>query len=125
MSYSSFQKLLTMLRPSLSVNCEQSRCRTSGLEPIYAEIVLHVRFLAGGSYLDIMCNAGISQTAFYTCIYKGINAINGCPDLMLQLPRSLDQLRNAADEFASLSLDQVLNGCVIALDGWLCQIKVP
>jgi hypothetical protein len=62
MSYSSFQKLLTMLWPSLSVNCEQSRRRTSGLESIYAEIVLHctLRFLAGGSYLDIMCNAGIS-----------------------------------------------------------------
>jgi hypothetical protein len=44
---------------------------------------------------------------------------------MLQLPRSLEQLRNSASEFASLSLDLVLNGCVMALDGWLYQIKVP
>jgi hypothetical protein len=125
MSYTSFWKLLSMLRPSLFVNSSQSQCRTSGLEPIYAEIILHctLRYLAGGSYLDIMCNAGISQTAFYSCVYRGIDAINGSPELMLQLPRSLAQLSLLASEFASLS-DRVLNGCVMALDGWLCQIKV-
>jgi hypothetical protein len=44
---------------------------------------------------------------------------------MLELPRSLEQLCNSASEFASLRLDRVLNGCVMALDGWLCWIKVP
>jgi hypothetical protein len=80
MSKTSFQKLLTMLRPSLSVNNSQSRCHTSVLEHMYGKIILHctLRYLAGCSYLDIMCNAGISQTAFYTCIYRGIDAINGC-----------------------------------------------
>jgi hypothetical protein len=72
-----------------------------------------------------MCNAGLSRTAFYSSIYKGIDAINRCPDLALKLPRSLEELRNAADEFALLSRDGLLNGCVLALDGWLCRIKVP
>jgi hypothetical protein len=126
MSYCSFQKLLAMLRPSLMVNSWKSRVQTN-TAPIYAEIILHctLRFLVGGSYLDIICNAGLSRTAFYSSIYKGIDAINRCPDLALKLPRSLEELCNAADEFISLSRDQLLNGCVLALDGWLCQIKIP
>jgi hypothetical protein len=72
-----------------------------------------------------MCNAGLSHTAFYSSIYKGIDAINRCPDLALKLPRSLEELRIAADKLALLSRDRHLNGCVLALDGWLCQIKVP
>jgi hypothetical protein len=70
-----------------------------------------------------MCNAGIPQTAFYSCIYRGKDAINGCPELMLQFPWSLGQLCLSASEFASLSLDRVINGFVMALDGWLCQSK--
>ncbi len=36
------------------------------------EIVLHClyRWLAGGSYLDIILSAGISMPSFYTCSYK-------------------------------------------------------
>jgi hypothetical protein len=37
----------------------------------------------------------------------------------------LEELHNAADEFALLSRDLLLNGCVLDLDGWLCRIKVP
>jgi hypothetical protein len=72
-----------------------------------------------------MCNAGLSCTAFYSSIHKGIDAINRCPDLALMLPQSLEELHNAADKFALLSRDRLLNGCVLALDGWLCWIKVP
>ncbi len=99
-----------MLRPSLMVNTWKSRVRTN-TEPIHAEIILHcsLRFLAGGLYLEIMCNAVLSHTAFYSSIYKGIDAINRCPDLALKLPRSLEELHDAADEFASLSRDQLLN----------------
>ncbi len=72
-----------------------------------------------------MCNGGLSHTAFYSSIYKGMDAINRCPDLALKLPRYLEELQNAADEFASVRRDWLLNGCVLALDGWLCWIKVP
>ncbi len=72
-----------------------------------------------------MCNGGLLHTAFYSSIYKGMDAINRCPDLALKLPRSLEELQNAADEFASVRRDWLLNGCVLALDGWLCWIKVP
>jgi hypothetical protein len=72
-----------------------------------------------------MCNAGLSHTAFYSSIYKGIDAVNRCPDLALKLPQLLEDLRNVAGKFASLSRDRLLNGCVFTLDGCLGQIKVP
>jgi hypothetical protein len=104
------------------VNTWKSHVQTN-TKLINAEIILHCTlwFLAGGSYLDIMCNAGLSRTAFYPSIYKGIDAINRCPDLALKLPWSLEELHNAADEFALLNRDQLLNGWVLALDGWLCR----
>ncbi len=68
---------------------------------------------------------GYYLKCFYSSIYKGIDAINRCPDLELKLHRSLEELQNAADESASLRRDCLLNGCFLALDGWLCQIKVP
>jgi hypothetical protein len=82
-----------MLQPSLMVNTWKSHVQTN-TKLIYTEIILHctLQFLAGGSYLDIMCNAVLSHTAFYSSIYKGIDAINRCPDLALKLPQSLEEL---------------------------------
>ena len=41
------------------------------------------------------------------------------------MPTSLSDMHNAANSFRELSLDGQLNGCIGALDGWLCRIKVP
>jgi len=41
------------------------------------------------------------------------------------MPMSLSNMHNAANSFKELSLDGQLNGCIGALDGWLCRIKVP
>ena len=67
--------------------------------------------------MEVMRNAGLSWTAFYSSIHKGIDAINKCPLLVVKLPFSLDEFRCAANEFVSLSRDWLLNGCVVALDG--------
>jgi hypothetical protein len=41
------------------------------------------------------------------------------------MPTSLSDMHNAANSFEELSLDGQLNGCIGALDGWLCRMKVP
>jgi hypothetical protein len=127
MSYEAFMKLLDFLRPVLSINCRKSMNRTSNQTPIGPELILHctLRYLAGASYLDVLAHTGISRTAFYASVYKGIDAICGCDELALKMPMTLSELRVAADEFTNISLDGRLNGCVGALDGWLCRIKVP
>ena len=127
MSYPAFMKLLNLLQNDLAVNPRKSRNRTSNQDPIYAELTLHctLRFLAGASYLDVMMHTGISRTAFYSCVYKGIDAICSCPELELKMPLSLSEMKAAANSFKNISLDGRLNGCIGALDGWLCWIKVP
>ncbi len=127
MSYEAFCILLELLRPALSINATKSMNRTSNQDPIGPELILHctLRFLAGASYLDVMVHTGISKPAFYTCVYKGLDAICGCQDLDLKMPRTLTEFHDAAFAFQQMSLDGRLNGCIGALDGWLCRIKVP
>jgi hypothetical protein len=83
------------------------------------------RYLAGASFLDVIVHTGISRAAFYSCVYRGIDAIFCCQELQLKMPMSLSEMHNAATAFKELSLDGQLNGCIGALDGWLCRIKVP
>jgi hypothetical protein len=84
-----------------------------------------LKYLAGASYLDVIIHTGISWTLFYSCVYKGINAICRCQELQLKMPMSLSDMHYATNSFKELSLDGQLNGCIGALDGWLCRIKVP
>jgi hypothetical protein len=78
MEHSSFMKLCSMLGPSLQVDPVYSRNRT-GKDPIIVEIILHclLRWLAGGSYLDIRLSAGISKPSFYQCVPRGVKAVQG------------------------------------------------
>jgi hypothetical protein len=55
MSYRSFKKLLTMLKPYLQVNEKQGSCHNWGMGYVSPELVLHclLCFLSGGSHHDI------------------------------------------------------------------------
>ena len=125
--FSAFSKLLNLLREVLRVDAKKSRNRTSNQDPIGPEMILHctLHYLSGGSYLDVMIHTGISRAAFYSCVYRGVDAICKCPDLQLKMPTSISEMKVVASGFESLSLDGRLNGSIGALDGWLCPIKVP
>jgi len=127
MSFSAFSKLLNLLWEDLMVDVKKSRSRTSNQDPIGPEMILHctLHYLSGASYLDVMIHTGSSRAAFYSCVYWGIDAICKCPELQLKMPTSFSEKKVVASGFESLSLDGRLNGCIGALDGWLCWIKVP
>ncbi len=74
---------------------------------------------------DIWVCAGMSKGSFYRAIRHGIDAINSFPRLQIKFPVSLHYLTAPANELHSHSSHGILNGCVAALDGWLCQIHVP
>lgn len=123
MSEESFIHLLSKLRPGLHVDEYMSTLRT-GEAPISAEVVLHctLRWLAGGSYLDI-CNIGhIHRASFYRCLYKGIKAILNCRELAIRLPRGRFAIERAAQEFASCSDGNLFDGCVGCIDGMLVEL---
>jgi hypothetical protein len=69
-------KLCSIKSPQIQVNGEMSWCRT-GKDFVTVVIKLHclLRWLAGGSYLDIKLSAGNSKAAFYHYIYKCMDAI--------------------------------------------------
>jgi len=55
-------------------------------------------------------------------VITAIDAINKCPELV---PMENAGLKRLALGFMGKSSFGVIDGCVGALDGWLCWIKVP
>ena len=125
MSYTSFKKLCTLIDPIVNVNADMSRRRTSK-GPIITEIMLHclLRWLAGGSYVDIRLCVGISVASFYVCLDKCMKAILQIEELSYSFPKTED-LHNRSNEFQALSTNGAMKGCVACVDGFLLRIQVP
>jgi DDE superfamily endonuclease len=123
MNYSSFMKLLDILRPALLTNEKMSRVRTP-FGPITPQIALHctLRWLAGGSYLDIRLSAGISVASFFRIIWTCIDAILGADGLSFEFPKNPD---DAAGQFQRISSNEAIKGCVACIDGYLLEIQTP
>ena len=77
MSLQSFNKLLGYIQHELLV--KETRAKVCG-GSILPELCLYctIRWLAGGSYLDITDVCGISQASFYCVIWKTFTAICKC-----------------------------------------------
>ena len=93
MEYRSFMKLCTIISPKILVNYEMAWHRI-GKEGITIEIMLHclLRWLAGGSYIDIRLSAGISPAYFYTSVYKCMDVILGSEELSYKFPSTAKEL---------------------------------
>ena len=126
MEYHSFSRLCDIIRPTVEVDEEMSSLRT-GKGPITVEIMLHclLRWLGGGSYLDIRLSAGISVASFYRCVYKCIDAILASDELSYSFPQGEEEIASAARKFEALSSNGAIKGCVACLDGYLLGIQVP
>jgi hypothetical protein len=126
MSYPSFQKLLNIIRPCLEID-EKKSIASTGQGPITPEIQLHIalRYIAGGSYDEIRLGTQMSVPSFYRIVWKVIDAINSAPELQIKLPTTKDEINFVKESFAQRSTGRVMEGCVGALDGWLCQIQTP
>jgi hypothetical protein len=126
MPLASFNKLLSWIRVDLTVDYAHSVSST-GEQPIEPEIMLHcmLRYLAGGSYLDVRDAAHISVPSFYRVLHVALRAILKCKTLCFQFPATPAVIDASAARFASCSSFGVMNGCVGCLDGMLCRIKTP
>lgn len=124
MPKSSFDKLLSYVGDYLQVNETQANKRGGGIVP---ELCLYctIRWLAGGSYLDICDVAGISKASFYRVIWRTITAIVHCPELQIPWPTSNEQIARAVQGFTSISTECAIQNCVGVVDGYLLRIKVP
>ena len=124
MQKTSFDKLLSYIHEDLVVNELMANNRGG---PIIPELCLYctLRYLAGGSYLDICDIAGISTSSFYRILWKTIAAIIRAPELAIKFPKTSHEVQRAIDGFASISYDKAILNCALVIDGYLLRIKVP
>jgi hypothetical protein len=97
-----FDRLLSFIFPSLELD-ERMAFLQGG--PILPEIWLYctLQWLAGGSYSDIYMYAGISKSSFYHVCWHTIFAIYDCDEFQLSFPQSIEECREAAAGFTSIS----------------------
>lgn len=120
----SFDKLVALLGDALDVDGAAANKRGGAILP---EICLYctLRYLAGGSYLDITDIAGISQSSFYRVVWKTITAIVQCSALRIVFPATDEEVKGAIGGFASVSTEGVIKNCAGVVDGYLLRIRVP
>lgn len=123
MSLESFFKLLGYFRTDL----EGVPGKGGKAGPILPEISLFcaLRWLAGGSYLDIFALTGISVASFYRVCYKVFILIDECPELALKLPTNAEQCVEVSDGFRSISYKEAITNCIGAVDGYLLRTITP
>jgi hypothetical protein len=126
MSPDSFHTLVEMLGNILVINKGKSYARSEA-GPIIPKIRLHslMRYLAGGSYLDICTLVSIPHSTFYYILCKTCNAINDCPELEFKMPATYAELEEASAGFEGISVQGIMRGCIGAIDKWLHPIQVP
>jgi hypothetical protein len=124
MTKESFDKLLSFIYEDLLVKEVMAEMRGGSIIP---EICLYctLRWLAGGSYLDVTDVAGISQPSFYRVVWKTIYAIVKAPELSIKWPKTGQEIRDAISGFTSISDNGVISNCAGVGDGFLLRIRVP
>jgi hypothetical protein len=124
MELDSFNKLLEFIREDLEVNQDMADLRGGAIIP---ELCLFctIRWLAGGSYLDIVDITGISVPSFYRIVWKTCKAILKAPELRMKLPETSEECELAASGFRSISYKEAIPNCVGVLDGYLLKINTP
>jgi DDE superfamily endonuclease len=127
MEKESFYKLKELTGILFNLDEEMSGRRTNWQEPIGIEFILHctLRYLAGSTADDIRIACGISRSSFYRCMHQGISLILACKELEIKFPSSTIEIEQAATGFRAVSRNEIIKGCVGALDGWLCKIETP
>lgn len=124
MEMDSFNKLVILLRDELEVDSSAADKRGGAIIP---EVCIYctLRYLAGGSYLDVSDIAGISQASFYRVVWKTITAIVHCSALRIRFPKTKEEVTAAVAGFASVSTDGAIKNCAGVVDGYLLRIRVP
>lgn len=94
MSVEAFDNLVELLRPMITQ--DQIKARNSCGEPINPELVvaMGLRWLAGGSYHDIMDTFSVSQSSFYRARDIFLDAVIACDALKIRFPETPSELEN-------------------------------
>jgi hypothetical protein len=120
-----FNDILEKIRPAL----ESGSCKSV---PPELKLSMALRWVAGGSYLDVADLHGVNPSTFYgKCLWPTIHAIDEAYELPLlhyleetKQTGSFEAFENLAEEFDKKSNGMVV-GCIGALDGLAVKIEKP
>jgi hypothetical protein len=127
MSKESFLELLDLAREGLE------RDEIQGLRSSYGGVVspelrlsMTLRWLAGGSYVDIAIIHGVAISTFYKVVNSTVESLDNLEPLMLQFPLQDERkLWGIAEGFQKKAGHTIFNGVVGALDGILVECEAP
>lgn len=127
MDRASFGLLLGKVSPFLQDTDEERAIQSSGaVVTKQTKLYATLRWLAGGSYLDICFGWGLAEGSFFNynegIVWPVINALDKC--FLIGLPTDTAELNKMADDFSKFSGGQ-LHGCVTAIDGWVARTRKP
>ena len=126
MSFQAFTVLVDMLYQYVAFDYLKYGY-TCTQQPVHAEITVAIglRWLAGGSYLDlknVYC-CSISTVSKHRLCF--ICAVNLCDLLNIKFPTSAAEICRAQAQFCDINSNNVISGCVGAIDSLLVVIKCP
>jgi hypothetical protein len=125
MGHACFTLLVNKLRDAIAGDPRWAQMGSpNGLIAPEIKVSMALRWLAGGSYLDIYHFHGVSDAAFWKAKDQVIDAINACEDLDIVFPDLDDDsaLGKLASEFREKSEMFSFNHCIGALDGLLVDL---
>ena len=140
MSESHFKRMFRMSKPTFDILVEKlfdllgeepfdelQAARSSGSHTsIRTRLACTLRWLAGGSYIDICFEFGVAPGSFFVdggVLWGTMHCLNDLFDIGLPV-HDEGQLRRMADEFKYWSKNTMTN-CVLAIDGWVCRTRCP
>ena len=124
MSFQAFTALVDMLYQYIAYDYLKYGY-TCTQQSVHVEITVAIglRWLAGGSYLDLKNVYCCSISTVYKHRLCFIHAVNLCDLLELKFPASAAEICRAQGWFCDISSNNVISGCVGAIDGLLVVIK--
>jgi hypothetical protein len=119
-----FQSLCNLVRPRLVRNTEMGRRGSSGgTVSVEAKLSMALRFMAGGSYLDIALYHGVHRSTFFEAVWDVVGAVNEAITLTLPVDDK-EALQVISDGFQK-RMNNPLSGCIGAMDGIAIAITRP
>ena len=126
LDWSAFHDLLKLIRDDIMVQDEkQARYAKWGylVEP-EVKLAIALRYLAGGSHLDLRLIYHVSSSYVYTCVWLVVDAIN--KHLKIEFPiDDVDKLKRLEAKFRARSHGGIWAGQVAAIDGVHFKITAP
>ena len=121
-----FEELLNQLRPYLQKNLRYATNSSGSSISVRTRLAVTLRWLAGGSYIDICFAWGIGYGTFFSSrgvLWPTIEAMNELFEIGVPIHDEI-ALRTISEGFDRQSRG-ILRGCIMAIDGLAVKTRAP